>query len=317
MTEQVPKIAEVKATDFEPVAWYGYVTLLKTRKKEFVDQYLNDLLTMLDYVIYCLNHAAASSREIADEPRLYETLGRILVVSTWHRRCLLNLIEYRTGSRPKLVRTAYDAFNKTLETAEDMADVLAGARLCIRLLFSAVRAGIYYCPDRAIRDVLLMINERDLDYDVAMEDFIGKYVGEPDVFEPSKDVANIVLDVCLQHFPQEPVETLPPPRWVDVCDIDELSEGGLKLVNADGWMEILLAKVDGKIYAVENICTHERGFLSDGITLGTSISCIDHLAKFDLRTGRVLTQPHHGRARPLAVFPTQVEKNKVRVGLYF
>jgi 3-phenylpropionate/trans-cinnamate dioxygenase ferredoxin subunit len=317
MTEQIPRILEVRASDFEPVIWHGYTTLLKTQKKVFIDQYLKGILSMLDYAIYCLNHAAADSKEIADEPRLYETLGRILVVLTWHRRCVLNLIEGRTGVRPSLVKRAYDAFRKTLEMAKSIADLLAGARLCIRMLMTAVRAGIFYCSDRNVRDVLLVINERDLDYDVALEDFLGKYTGEPDVFEPSRDVVNIVLDVCFQDFPQEPVSDLAQPKWVEVCGAEELHEGGTKLFKINGWVEVLLAKVDGKIHAVENICTHERGFLSDGIVLGNSISCIDHLAKFDLRTGRVLTQPHHGRARPLAVFPTRVENNRIMLGLYF
>jgi len=316
MIHQTPKILEVKTADFEPLIWHGYSTLLKTQKKEVTDEYLNDILTMLDYVIYCLNHAAATSREIADEPRLYESLGRNLVVMTWHRRCLLNLIESRTGNRPSLVKKAYESFTETLEIANGMPDVLAGARLCTRLLMSALRAGIYYCSDKQVREVVLMMHERDLDYDVSMEDFLGRYVGEPDVFEPSAEVANIVFDLCFQSFPKEPVEVQNAPRWVDVCDADDIREGGLKLVKVNGWIEILLAKVEGHLYAIENICTHERGFLSDGVLFSTTISCIDHLAKFDLKTGRVLTQPHHGRARPLAVFPTRVENNRVMVGLW-
>jgi hypothetical protein len=43
MNEQIPRILEVRASDFEPVIWHGYTTLLKTQKKVFIDQYLNGI----------------------------------------------------------------------------------------------------------------------------------------------------------------------------------------------------------------------------------------------------------------------------------
>jgi 3-phenylpropionate/trans-cinnamate dioxygenase ferredoxin subunit len=123
----------------------------------------------------------------------------------------------------------------------------------------------------------------------------------------------------MSHFPQEPVAELPPLRWVAVCREDEIPAPiGTKLVVVDGWLELLIVRSDTEFYAVENVCTHEGGWLSDGLLYPPHmISCIDHLAKFDVRTGEVLTQPHHGLARPLATFPVKVERGKVFVGLHF
>ena len=52
--------------------------------------------------------------------------------------------------------------------------------------------------------------------------------------------------------------------------------------------EILLARVEGKFYAVDNLCTHLEGNLSHGKLKGTIITCLLHGSQFDLRDGQVV-----------------------------
>ena len=54
---------------------------------------------------------------------------------------------------------------------------------------------------------------------------------------------------------------------------------------------VCLAKVDGQIYAVSDDCPHIGGALSDGELTGCVLTCPVHLARFDVRDGRVLRGP--------------------------
>ena len=54
---------------------------------------------------------------------------------------------------------------------------------------------------------------------------------------------------------------------------------------------IVLTHVEGKYYAIDDVCTHDGGPLSDGVLSGHAIACPRHGAKFDIRTGKALTMP--------------------------
>ena len=49
--------------------------------------------------------------------------------------------------------------------------------------------------------------------------------------------------------------------------------------------QIVLSKVEGKIYAIDDICTHERGPLDEGELDGYNLKCPWHYAVFDVRNG--------------------------------
>jgi len=68
----------------------------------------------------------------------------------------------------------------------------------------------------------------------------------------------------------------------------ELAEGGLAAAKS-GDKEILLAKVNGKIYAIDNACGHLAYPLNDGKLDGHVVTCRWHFARFDVRTGEVVS----------------------------
>jgi nitrite reductase/ring-hydroxylating ferredoxin subunit len=76
-----------------------------------------------------------------------------------------------------------------------------------------------------------------------------------------------------------------PQRRVNVND---LAEGSLMATKVDE-NEILLAKVDGKIYAIANACGHLAYPLNEGRLDGHIVTCIWHFARFDVRTGEVVS----------------------------
>ena len=58
-----------------------------------------------------------------------------------------------------------------------------------------------------------------------------------------------------------------------------------------GQHEIAVYLVDGAYYATSNICTHASALLTDGFMEGCEIECPLHNARFDVRTGEVLSSP--------------------------
>jgi len=54
---------------------------------------------------------------------------------------------------------------------------------------------------------------------------------------------------------------------------------------------IALCNVDGKFYAIDNVCTHDDGPLGDGTLVGCEVQCPRHGARFDVRTGAVTAMP--------------------------
>jgi nitrite reductase/ring-hydroxylating ferredoxin subunit len=81
---------------------------------------------------------------------------------------------------------------------------------------------------------------------------------------------------------------------------------------------VLLAKVDGTIYAMDNTCTHAGAPLNEGI-LGREqgnpylLTCPWHAAHFDIRTGTVYQETPW--AMDTQTFPVSIEGDDVLVDL--
>ncbi len=75
-----------------------------------------------------------------------------------------------------------------------------------------------------------------------------------------------------------------------VAETGEISPGQMKTVKL-GAEEVLLVNVDGKFYAIGNVCTHEGGKLSQGTLQGTIVTCSRHKAQFDVTSGKVVSAP--------------------------
>jgi nitrite reductase/ring-hydroxylating ferredoxin subunit len=54
---------------------------------------------------------------------------------------------------------------------------------------------------------------------------------------------------------------------------------------------VLLANVNGSFYALEDVCGHQRMALSKGRLEGHEVECPLHFARFDVRTGTLVTGP--------------------------
>jgi ferredoxin-NADP reductase/nitrite reductase/ring-hydroxylating ferredoxin subunit len=71
-----------------------------------------------------------------------------------------------------------------------------------------------------------------------------------------------------------------------VANKKDIKEGGLLRVEPEG-KPIVLAMVEGRIYAMDVTCTHQGGPLDEGKLEGHNLTCPWHYAVFDVRSGKV------------------------------
>jgi len=79
----------------------------------------------------------------------------------------------------------------------------------------------------------------------------------------------------------------------------ELKPGHMTCVEINQ-QRILLANVEGTLYAVAALCTHEDWPLCNGALKGDSVECPLHGSRFNLKTGMPLDAP---ATQPLQTYP--------------
>ena len=72
-----------------------------------------------------------------------------------------------------------------------------------------------------------------------------------------------------------------------------------------------VANVEGKYYAIGNVCTHVGGPLAEGTLEGYEIECPWHGSKFDVRSGEPTRPP---AKRPEPTYEIKVEGNNLLIG---
>ena len=100
-------------------------------------------------------------------------------------------------------------------------------------------------------------------------------------------------------------------EFVPVKTASELSPGQMTWVAVDG-ERVLLVNVEGTFYALSDTCGHQRVSLSKGRLEGYAVECPSHFARFDVRTGELLTGP---MSEDIPVYEVRVEDNTVYVKL--
>ena len=97
--------------------------------------------------------------------------------------------------------------------------------------------------------------------------------------------------------------------WVTVARVGEFKSGARERVDVDG-TQIVVFNLDGKYYAIEDVCTHDGGQLTGGEVEGDQIICPRHGARFCIRTGAALTAPAY---EATATFPVRIENDVIQV----
>ncbi len=97
--------------------------------------------------------------------------------------------------------------------------------------------------------------------------------------------------------------------YVTVAKVGDVPDGTAKAVTV-GDREIAICNADGRICAIDNLCTHDYGLLDEGEMDGFEIECPVHGARFDVRTGEATAPPAF---MGVDTYPVRVEGEEIQV----
>jgi 3-phenylpropionate/trans-cinnamate dioxygenase ferredoxin component len=83
-------------------------------------------------------------------------------------------------------------------------------------------------------------------------------------------------------------------------------------VHEVGGKRIALCNVNGRFYAIDDVCTHDGGPLDQGELQDNLVECPRHGAKFDVTTGRPMTLP---AVRPVQTYKVGVDGDDVQIDI--
>ncbi len=99
--------------------------------------------------------------------------------------------------------------------------------------------------------------------------------------------------------------------WVRVATAEECALGQL-LGAVAGDHKIVVANVNGDLYALADRCSHADFPLSDGELDGSELTCTHHGAKFDACTGQARGLP---AIRPVRTFEVDVRDGDIYINV--
>ncbi|MDF3129137.1 non-heme iron oxygenase ferredoxin subunit [Kiritimatiellaeota bacterium B1221] len=100
--------------------------------------------------------------------------------------------------------------------------------------------------------------------------------------------------------------------WTEIASVSEFEATDRKYCEISDEIQIGLFKheADGKFYAVEIWCSHQRISLMNGDLEDHELMCPLHGACFDIRDGKHLSLP---AVKPIKSYPVKVEGDKIFV----
>jgi nitrite reductase/ring-hydroxylating ferredoxin subunit len=98
-------------------------------------------------------------------------------------------------------------------------------------------------------------------------------------------------------------------EFVRVAGRGDVPAGEMLIVEIEG-EEIVLANVDGQIYAFGNGCTHRGGPLGEGLLEGDEVECPFHQGRFNVKTGEAVQEPP---TEPVPTYEVQVDGDDIKV----
>ena len=102
------------------------------------------------------------------------------------------------------------------------------------------------------------------------------------------------------------------PRQVKISEAEALNSGqmlGIMIENKS----ILLANINGAVYAIDNQCSHEDALLYNGALKGDCVECPLHGSRFSFKTGQPIEEP---ATKPVQTYPVSKEQDGIYITLY-
>jgi nitrite reductase/ring-hydroxylating ferredoxin subunit len=96
---------------------------------------------------------------------------------------------------------------------------------------------------------------------------------------------------------------------VRVASVGDVPPGEMMTVQVNG-QPVVLANVDGTIYAFGGVCSHADGPLGRGKLLGDMVACPFHGGQFEVSSGKAVMPP---ATDDIPTFEVRIEGNDIQV----
>lgn len=100
-------------------------------------------------------------------------------------------------------------------------------------------------------------------------------------------------------------------EWINVAALADVPEDDVIGLVANG-RDVALYKIDGEVFATDNLCTHGNARLSDGFLEDGQIECPLHQGRFCVKSGEALCAPLTENIR---VYPVRIEGERILLNL--
>jgi 3-phenylpropionate/trans-cinnamate dioxygenase ferredoxin subunit len=101
------------------------------------------------------------------------------------------------------------------------------------------------------------------------------------------------------------------PDYLRACSVTDIADESAVAVELDG-VAICLAKTEGEVFAIHDVCSHADIPLSEGDVEAGTVECWLHGSRFELRTGRPTGLPAN---RSVPVYPVKIDGDDVLVAV--
>ena len=101
------------------------------------------------------------------------------------------------------------------------------------------------------------------------------------------------------------------PDYVRACAVADLADESAMSVEIDG-VPVCLAKTEGEVFAISDICSHADVPLSEGDIEDGTVECWLHGSRFDLRSGHPTGLP---ATQPVPTYPVKIDGDDVLIAV--
>ncbi len=99
--------------------------------------------------------------------------------------------------------------------------------------------------------------------------------------------------------------------WVRACRADDVPDEGAVHIDI-GDTPICVARSEGQLYAIYDVCSHAEVALSEGEVEEGTVECWLHGSRFDLATGHPTGLP---ATKPVPVYPVKQDGDDILVAV--
>lgn len=106
-------------------------------------------------------------------------------------------------------------------------------------------------------------------------------------------------------------EVISDTKYFKIAKVADVPDGERLFFELES-KPIVLFALKGEYLAIADQCSHDEGPVGEGELDGEEIICPRHGARFDLRTGKVLSFP---AVKDITVYPVRVKDEYLEVGI--